>query len=625
MSYANYQPQGSSQPSSGAKTCLILGLVGVGLLGALGIAAIVGLVFLGRAAQQAAQSQQEEWLAENGFQPQEVIPSRPVTPPVRIEDIDEPKSLSEAIAYLDRPQYQYHEVAAKWLKKQTVVSTLQAEISSKLVEKTRRGSSTAQAEAWEAFEKWAHPDSAGDFAQYLRAGQSDNARRLKLLSKLKRLESAEKIAELLESSSDAPEALMALKAIGQESAVYVLPLLDSSKPYAVKAAKDFCEHFKIDVQLAQATRFGRMLEDSVSGNNKEAIQGLLGMEVIPSIQPEISKQLAGFVNEAGFDIDNVLKVIQVWGDTQCVPALNAYLEKEPFLDKHPELFKAINVLDDDRSIDVLVSELTQFSAPYEKISDCLANYGDRATPEVIKLLNHENEKVRDGVKRFIDRVEVTDDLILDQCLEDLNKGKDKVASSAFKKVDEFELESDVITDARRSELADAMAVAVDNVYFSDKEEAALVFCKWSTQAQLPKLVEFMKAREDHKWKPALEKVVTFNRPDLVAGVVAEMLTSFFKRDDAIDILRKSGPIVEDLAIALVMGLDDADALYASCDLLARYGTEKALMPLNDLTKRATRAGGNDGKQIVIASKQAITIIKERLAAERDANEQDGNN
>ena len=136
----------------------------------------------------------------------------------------------------------------------------------------------------------------------------------------------------MESAADAPEALVALKAIGEESIVYVLPLLKSQKPYAVKSAQEFCEHFNIDVDRAQGERFAAMLGDSDRGNNKEAIQGLLALELIPDIQPAVSKQLADSVSEAGFDIDELLKAIQIWGASQCVPALNAYLEKEAFLD-----------------------------------------------------------------------------------------------------------------------------------------------------------------------------------------------------------------------------------------------------------------------------------------------------
>jgi hypothetical protein len=616
MSYANYQQPGPSQPSSGAKTCLIFGLVGVVLLGLLGVAGVVGLVLLGRSVQQAAREEQEQWMSDNGISlpPRQTTP-RP-TPAVRVEDISEPKTVTEAIAYLNRSEFQYHEVAAKWLKTQPVNASQQATVSAKLVEKTRTGSSTSRAAAMDAFEKWAHGDSAGDFAEYLRPGQSDNARRLRILAQLKRLESAEKISKLLETAADAPEALVALKAIGEESVVYLLPLLESDKPYAVKAAKDFCEHFDIHVEHAQGQRFAAMLSDSDRGNNKEAIQGLIGMEVIPEIQPEISKQLGEAVSGAGFDIDDLLKAIQIWGDAQCVPALNAYLEKEAFLDNHPELFKAINVLDDDRSIDVLVAEMTEFAVPVNRISDCLANFGDRATPEVIKLINHENEQVRKGVQRFMGKVQVSDDLVMDQCLLDLKNGKDKVASSAFETLDQFDLEGALITDARRNEVAAAMGDAVDNVFFTDKEKAGAICCKWATEKQLPMLVEFMGDREEHKWKPALERVVLMNRPEQTAVAVAEMLTNFFKKEKTAEILRDAGPVVEDLAIALVVGLDDADALYVSCDLLARYGTEKCLMPLNDLTKRASRAGGNDGKKIVLASKQAIQIIKERLAAER---------
>ena len=624
MSYANYQQPGSSQPSSGAKTCLILGLVGVGLIGLLGLAGVIGLVMLGRSVQQAAMEEQEQWMEDNGFERPSTRPLQRPTPMVRVEDIAKPKTVAEAIDYLNRSEYPYHEVAAKWLKTQPVTANQQATVSAKLVDKVRTGSSTSQAAAMDAFEKWAHPDSAGDFAEYLRPGQSDNARRLRILTQLQRLESAEKIAKLLESAADAPEALVALKAIGEESIVYVLPLLKSQKPYAVKSAQEFCEHFNIDVDRAQGERFAAMLGDSDRGNNKEAIQGLLALELIPDIQPAVSKQLADSVSEAGFDIDELLKAIQIWGDAQCVPALNAYLEKEAFLDNHPELFKAINVLDDDRSVDVLVAEMTDFGAPINRISDCLAAFGDRSTPELIKLINHENEQVRKGVQRFMDKVQVSDDLVIDQCLLDLKNGKNKTVSSAFETLDQFDLEGEVITDARRNEIAVAMGAAVDKVYFTDKEKAGAICCKWATENQLPLLVEMMNAREEHKWKPALERVVLMNRPQQTAVAVAEMLTNFFKREKTAEILREAGPVVEDLAIALVIGLDDADALYASCDLLARYGSEKSLMPLNDLTKRATRAGGNDGKKIVQASKQAIQIIKERLAAERKTEEEAGN-
>ena len=126
--------------------------------------------------------------------------------------------------------------------------------------------------------------------------------------------------------------------------------------------------------------------------------------------------------------------------------------------------------------------------------------------------------------------------------------------------------------------------------------------------------------EEQKKKLILKKLVAFNNPDVSARPVADLLTNFFKREKAIQVLRDAGPEIEDLAIVLVGGLEDDDALYEACDLLARYGGEKSLSPLNDLSKRAARKGGNDGKKIAQASKDAIQIIKERLAAQREREE-----
>ena len=168
MNYQTYQqrPQHTPKKSSGgAKTCLILGLTGVALVALLMIIGVVGLVALGVSFRDAAEKRRADRMAELGIQPmptpERVRPSRPA---IRIEDIKDPKSITEAISMLNRSEYQYHVVAATWLAKQPVDAGQQARVSAALVEKTNRGTTQARNAAMDAFEKWAHPDSAGDFA-----------------------------------------------------------------------------------------------------------------------------------------------------------------------------------------------------------------------------------------------------------------------------------------------------------------------------------------------------------------------------------------------------------------------------------------------------------------------------
>lgn len=594
--YPQYGHQPQNSGGGVMKTCLIVGAVigGISLVVVLGCG--IGAFFLGRSAMDSVETASNEARARV----EEI--SAPVIPPTTID---------QAIVYLNKDDEESHRVAAEFLAKQPFDRDYQSRVNKGLMIALDSSDRRGQRAAVQALKTWGDGSSASEVAASLRSGDELNRDKLELLGRWARPIGTSDIAKLLESPSDAENAYQALKRIGTSASPAVAEYLGKSGR-AGEYSKQLLEEWGIDPDEALVKLHIQRLSSDNTFERSEAAKQLAIRDFDPQVQADVVKAVKNAYAADLGDKGELLNVLVKWGDASCLDVVHQSIREDRF-DRSEAIQVAINIKDPS-SIPILAELLDEFGGDGNEAVNALVAFGDDAIEPTLLYFNHESDHARERARRVMTTLDVPTEKLLDQTIEDMRSEEEGRATAACEWISTINVVSD-----RRSEVAAAMAGAMDKVNVFKKREIADTFCDWATQDESDLLLDLVEDGDENVWLPAFKKLLTFDNPDAIKLATAELLTSFFKREEALKAMQQADPPCEDLAI-IMLGHNDEDVCFEMCRLLSVVGTEKALRPLEDLADRAVKAREAEVAQ---AARLARTEIRSRAAAIRNASGGDG--
>lgn len=603
MSYGHHQRPGhppyGHKPASGGggvmKACLIVGGIvsGIGLVVIIGCG--IGAWVLGSRVMDEVESMESEMATVEDL-------DAPVTPPT---------DLDQAIVYLNKDEENYHRAAAEWLSSQPLNRAYQGRVNKGLMVALNSSDVSGRRAAVQALKIWGDASSAGEVAASLRSGDALNRDKLELLGRWGRTIAAEDIAKLLDSAGDAENAYQALKRIGPGAAPPVAEYL-SKTGRSAEYAKQLMEEWGMDPDEALVNLYVQRLNSDDSRNRSSAAKRLAVLDFDPMYQDSVIRAVkTAYTADLG-DKGELMNVLLKWGNESCLDIVHKAIRDDGW-DKSEALQVAVNIRNPS-SVPVIAELLDEFGGDGNEAVDALVGFGDDAIEPTLSYFNHENDYARDRARRVFRELDVPEDRLIDQAVEDMRSGEEGRATAACQWIETI----DVVTD-RRSEVASAMANAIEDVNVFKKREIVDTFCEWATESETDLLLDLVEESDDNVWLPAFERLLAFDDPESIKHLTADLLTNFFKRDEALKAMQLADPPVEDLAI-IMLGHNDEKVCYEMCRILSVVGGEKALRPLEDLIDRAAKARETE---LVGAARLTRTEIKSRVAAAKRAAEDNG--
>lgn len=587
------QPYGYQPRRRGNNTCLVLVLI-FGVLGMVGLLIVgVGAYFLYRNFTppdvQIAQMQQ--------FQ---AIPANNTT--------KMPVSLDDALVELGKNFPDARREAARFLARMELTEALRAvqpRVAVALVDGLRQANGSDRDYFIAALEVWMHPDASLELAKLIKKSDADARFTLSLLQRGGVPECGQYVAPFLEVDKDSDLAYETLKALGPDAAGYVATYLTSNSKKAAANSAKLVKELGVDPAQLAVDRILNELRDGERDNDEAALKNLAALQFDEELQKRVTPLLNSMLedNVSSQVEDELLTACEKWANESTAPALTKFMDSHPF--SKQRVLKMLGQTEGDSSITALVSEMAKFGSGNEAVT-ALIKKGEAAVPYVIKHFNDNDDTTRRRAREIINALEVPEDKILDQCIQDLKVATGKNVVETFKWIGTIEL-----NETKRDAVAAAMASRYSSVSTFEKDDVLPILSKWATRKQANIFLD--QVDESFGWEESFKILINMNVPDLLAPEADEILTSFFKKEEAGKMMRAAGPIVEDFAIVMTKRLNDDDALSEMAIVLGLNGTEKSLKPLQELQDRATAVRS---AQVIANCKGAIKLIKERVAKEK---------
>lgn len=582
------------------KTCLII----TGILGAIGL---VVLLFCGlsgwfvfstiREAEQETRARIEERKAE-------LEEAR--RPP------DSPGSIDQAIEYLNRSEDKYHLVAAQWLAAQPANRAYQSRVNKALVPLLKSSPQATQQETLKALALWGDASVAGDVALTLRPNNAMNRQKLGLLAKWKQKIGADKVADLLSSPTDASTAADTLSAIGPDAAPYVAAQL-SKGGATTEHAQKMLEGWGMDTSKALIQLYAEKLRTDNLTERRKAMEELKSLPFDDTLQDIVVEAIVDSKVD-GYELREMMSVIEKWGDQRCLPMLHAFIREQTF--GFEEALSVAAKIGDPSSIPVITEVLPRHSPNNEQIINAFLEFGEPVSSEVLRYANHENETARKRARAIVQRLDTPSEKVLNQCVLDLNSTDDSRVKAAIDWLDSLEVDKE-----NQIDVAAALGKAVDKVGAFEKRQLAKVLGNWATGDQMEALIVLMDDYDKEVWLTAFECALKLDEAEKMKFATAELFDNFGKRQAAYEAMVRCGQPCEELAI-LMLNHNDVKVVEQMVTLLGNIGTQPSVEALGRVSRAAQKLRAKAMEDHADDAKRAV-LARLKAAEEESKGQDDG--
>lgn len=296
----------------------------------------------------------------------------------------------------------------------------------------------------------------------------------------------------------------------------------------------------------------------------------------------LDRQVSDYLlNPPTFGNDGMFNAFFKWATKDNVPTLGNVAEKTRFTvwdNRYREdAMKTLGKMKDPRGADALIKNLGNhfFGGG---ASNALREMGPVAEPAVLKIFNSPDGKQRSEARKLIQAYNTRNDLIVGQCIVDLNSDDNNRRNGAVNWFTTAPVEA-----KRKQEVARALNKAIPNANFFFEKDLIKALEVWGTADNVPPLVQRLEANKtgNNEVIHILGKIRDING----MKAVAKSMGNFFNQGEAKKVLREYGPGAEALVVEQMNITLDGQARRAYVQFLGEIGTRNSLPSLQQLAFR----------------------------------------
>jgi hypothetical protein len=501
-----------------------------------------------------------------------------------------PKNVDEAISYLEidsntnlfRDQRQKW-LAAEWLIEQPVEPELRTRASLALGQSFHQAkipNSGYSKALIRAFELWGTTENVHLFIATRFGNEDVTPVLLKMFEKYPNVSLAGFVGDQL-PTKHITQAESVLRLIGPEAAQAIAQHYDSKSAVVAESVKKMYADWGTDVTEVRLKYYIAHTNETFHSDSAWAI--IAGIPFVERHQPLVVEALRSFDRSRKLGVEDWLNACLVWGDRSMLEMVQQVFISDWSYDRAKALQFMLK-FPDKSSVKIIVDMYVDgFSfTDRQMLANALqqiyemqiegVDYEEMVHKRLVVKYNDFFTSTRSGLKELLQATDFDTNLLVDQSLKELQS-----RTSSHHAVET--LSKMVVIDARRDEVADAIAEIIKGDQFSDSSMKAC-FLKWAT----PKSQYLYSMLGDDKfggddWNNALRIALTGegNEAKLIVPV-AQAMTDFHKKEAVFNILTESGENSESLMLLLLTS-DNAAELEGACRVLSVVGTEKSMGPL----------------------------------------------
>lgn len=530
---------------------------------------------------------------------------------VDVNSISPPKTVDEAVEMLRREEWEYHEVAAKWLVKQQVNSSQTDEVAPVLMTAYNQPGQASD-HLLDALEKWADRNIAGDLAAELSEYNSENGRILAVLAKLNEPAAAAGIAPLLEVNRYAAQARQIIISLGPQTAPFVAPYLLSENHAAKTHAEQIMEELGLDAEKMLTESLVMRLQDVKAHELSDTFKMLSRMEPTDESREKVGQEILNLARDDSsrfFAGDNLTAALSKWWIPEMISVINEQLESG--YNPENQVFELAAEHWNDETISILCNKLKSNRSHRREYTDCLIKIGEPAINSVTSIPagGRFDEELDDEISRFMKEVNAAPTMVLEREIAAIEQ-----ADSSFEVEDAFEFFDDktpegmgVDTETHEA-VAQAMSEAIKNTGYGIDEDVMSIYRVWVTPTSAAGLISHIEKEHDPNAEDII-RLVELDIPEQSGPMFERLLSQTFKQQKVASTLRRSGPKVQGLCIYMLKTVADTEIAVELVTNLGINGDETCIEPLQELAEVAER---RNVTPVARAAREATREIRRRM-------------
>jgi HEAT repeat protein len=320
--------------------------------------------------------------------------------------------------------------------------------------------------------------------------------------------------------------------------------------------------------------------------------------------PILDGMVVAYVNNPPtFGNDGLFTAFNRWAGKENVPTLVHIVSKirSTVWDNvyRHNAMRALGRLKDPRGAEVLAKKLDDF---FDRgvASEALAELGAGAEKAVVPFLNHPGPfGTREAARKLLKGYNTRDDLLLTQCLIDLDSTEGERKTAAVQWIALTNVDA-----KRRPEIARGLNKAIQNEGSLRNQDLRTAIEKWATTDTVGKLIQIL----DQEKLGGHETIRLLGKLGDANGVkaIARQVGNFFNGNEAKAALKNAGPRAEPAVVEVMTTTQDGRVRTECARFLGEIGTRGSIQALTFTAQRFAQ-----DVQLRNAAQQSIAAINGR--------------
>ncbi len=322
----------------------------------------------------------------------------------------------------------------------------------------------------------------------------------------------------------------------------------------------------------------KWLRDEQIRHRQKAADWLNNRAPDPTRQKEVAQALEPLLDD-GQTREQGARALAKWATADNVPALLKALEPEGGNAWKP-IIDALARLKDPRASAVLAAQLGVFPRGADA-ARALQAIGPAAEKEVVKYVHDKNGGVRQQAAQLLKRFNTKDDVLITQCVADLNSNEMETKRLAAEDLAKMKVDT-----ARRDEVARALDPLLTDTDFQARRAAVDALGTWAIKDNAPGLA---KALDDLAVRDKALAILVALKPvdnDMALALVAQHLQKPDRRKFSLALVQMGQPAkVETLALQVLGNpANDTFTRQEAVEILATVGSKASILPLQNVAR-----------------------------------------
>ncbi len=537
------------------------------------------------------------------------LPTNPANAggPILPAKTPDPRSVAEAVQYLNSGDRERQRLAANWLANQPLDAKQQSAVGQALDPLLSDADTGMQEAAMKALFVWATRDNVPSIVRAVDRQTGGNGiltEGMKTLGRLQDVRGTRVIAKQLGYPfGEGTIAVEALRKIGPPGEVELAKFYNEPHDGIRNRARTLLKEFDtkesviVDASLAD-------LEAKDNNRRAHAADTLSKVAKDPTKLDAISKALNPLLDEPGGAFDAALRALNVWITAENVPALNRACLDPAFAgfaaSNHLAAVNLLCKVNDERSIPVFVAFLATRSG--ENVRAALEKIGPKAEDAVLLYLNHPT--ISRSARALLQRYKTTDKRLAAQCLDDIAKGDKETKNLAYGFLAQADVDESLRAEVTKALLASAKSASE----LKWEVNQALALAKWASKDAVPNLLKLTKHPSERVRDGAYDRLAELKEESIALDCVQGYRSDFFHKEQWKVRVLHLGSAAEGAVGKLLLNDNDGNWVVVGVDLLKEIGTKASLPALEALEQKAKAA---NNKNLQLAVNNAILAIGKR--------------